>query len=159
MAADRPTSWGMTDDPKARAEARLERALAAAAVRDPRPLYRPVLRYLREYRPAGFERAIRDFDDRLVPAVALDADPLAAWLEFGLRLAEELGPGRVLGIDPTGRASSEEAPEHSSQLLLFLPDDPAMPALVLRYPREASIAQAATVELLVDGRVTASAYE
>ena len=148
----------MMDDPKARADARLEEALTAASMRDPRPLYRPLLRYLREYQPAAFDRVIRHFDERLVPALAGEADPLTTWLEFGLRLAEELGPGRLLGIDPTGRAVVGEPAVDSPHLVLFLPDDAATPALVVRYPREASAAQTATVELLVEGRVTASAY-
>jgi hypothetical protein len=75
----------MADDPKTRADARLEAALETATVRDPRPLYRPILRYLRERDPSAFERAIRHFDEELVPAVAGDADPLTAWLDFGHR--------------------------------------------------------------------------
>lgn len=149
----------MSDDLKTRADARLEAALETADLRDPRPLYRPVLRHLRARDAAAFERAIRHFDEALVPAVAGDADPVDAWLDFGQRLAEELGAGRLLRVDDSGRAESVDSPVSAGGgLVLFLPDDAATPTLVLRYPRDARPAQRATVELLAEGRVTASAY-
>jgi hypothetical protein len=152
-------SSAMADDLKSRADARLAAALAAdAAPADPRPLFRPVLRHLREHDPAAFTRAIAHFEDVLVPAVAEGGDPLAAWMEYGLLLAAALGGGRMLEVDPTGFARPVPDPNSSGQLVLHVPDSETAPVLVLRHPASPSAAQVATVELLVDGRVSASAY-
>lgn len=148
-----------TDASRAQADARLETALAAADYRDPRPFYRPALRYLREHDEEGFRRALGYFDEELVPAVAGDGDPLTAWGEYGALLGRSLGPGRIMELDSTGQARPIESVKGASGLVLYLPDDPAPPVLVLRYPTHASAAQHAAHELLVTGRQTASAYE
>lgn len=145
-------------DPKTRADARLETALQGADQRDPRPLYRPALRYLRDQRPDAFEDALRYFEDELIPAVAGDAEPLATWLEYGRRLARALGAGRLVELDSTGRARPITDPAEARGLVLHLPDDDAAPALALRSPKTPSPAQQAAYELLVEGRQTASAY-
>lgn len=148
-----------TDASRAQADARLETALAAADYRDPRPFYRSALRYLREHDDEGFRRAIGYFDEELVPAVAGDADPLTAWGEYGALLGRTLGAGRIMELDSTGRARPVESVEDTRGLVLYIPDDPAPPVLVLRYPTNASAAQHAAYELLVTGRQTASAYD
>ncbi len=145
-------------DPKARADARLEAALQDADRQDPRRLYRPALKYLRSQRPEAFEDALRYFQEELIPAVAGQADPLAAWLDYGRRLARALGDGRLLEIDSTGRSHPVADPGDARGLVLYLPDDDGAPALVLRHPTSPSPAQQATFELLVEGRQTASAY-
>jgi hypothetical protein len=141
----------MSDDPRTRADARLEAALEAAGMRDPRPLYRKILKHLRERDAAAFERAIRHFDDELVPGVAGGEDPVAAWLAYGRLLADLLGEGRTVEVDGTGRARPAASPSGEG-LVLHLPDAADAPALVLRYPRDATAAQDATYELLVLGR-------
>ena len=148
----------MEDDLTARAEARLESALENDGVRDPRPGYRTLLKRLRQQDPDAFSASIRYFEEELLPAVAGDADPLKAWLAYGQRLARALAPGRLMEVGPSGRAHAvEEAPE-ARALLLYLPDEDTLPAIVLRYPRPSTRAQDATVELLVEGRQNASAY-
>lgn len=147
----------MSDDLRARAGDRLDAALADADRRDPRPFYKPVLRHLRERSPDAFQSALAWFDDALVPG-CLDGDPLAAWLDYGLRLAEALGTGRILDIDGTGRARVAGDPAAATGLLLFIPDTTSAPVVVLRYPVDATPAQRATYELLVEGRAVASAY-
>lgn len=149
----------MTDELRARADARLERALSDGGVRDPRPLYRPILRLLKERDPDAFERSVRWFEDELIPAVAGDADPLAAWLDYGRRLAHAAAPGTVVEVGPSGRSHPVEEGRPVRGLLLHLPDDPAIPAFVLRHPHPATRSQDATVELLAQRRVTASVYE
>ncbi len=150
----------MSSDLKQRAEARLEAALAVpGAPADPRPLYRPALRHLRETDPTAFARAISFFEETLVPAVAAEADALGTWLEYGRLLVSALAPGRLLEVDGTGRAREVDDATGACGLVLFLPDSGAAPVLVLRQPSEASPAQAATIELLVAGRVTASGYD
>jgi len=148
----------MADDQRRRADERLETTLPGTGLRDPRPFYRPVLKHLRERDPDAFARALDHFESVLVPALAADADPLQGWLDYGLLLASALGPGRLVEIDGTGRARTSDDPGSGTGLLVHLPDDASAPALLLRYPAASSPAQDATVELLVAGRVTASAY-
>lgn len=145
-------------DPKPRADARLEAALQDSAQADPRPLYRPALRHLKDRDRAAFDDALRYFEEELIPAVAGEADPLEAWLEYGRRLARALGDGRLLELDSTGRARPVPDPSAATGLVLHLPDDAGVPALVLRRPKALSKAQQAAIELLVDRRQTASAY-
>lgn len=148
-----------TDASRAQADARLETALAAADYRDPRPFYRFALKYLREHDEEGFRRALEYFEEELVPAVAEKADPLVAWGEYGALLGRTLGAGRIMELDSTGQARPVDSVTAARGLVLYLPDDPAPPVLVLRYPTNASAAQHAAYELLVTGRQTASAYE
>ncbi|MFP4622680.1 MAG: hypothetical protein ACOCVZ_00550 [Gemmatimonadota bacterium] len=142
----------MTDDAGTRADARLEAALQGADQGDPRPLYRPALRHLRERDPEAFQRALRYYETELVPAVAAEADPLAAWREYGAALARELGGGRTVELDSTGRARAVEDLAAARGLVLHVPDAADAPVLVLRYPRGASASQRAAYELLVEGR-------
>lgn len=148
----------MTGEQKSRADARLEAALQGADHRDPRPYLRAVLRHLRERNAEAFSRATRYFQDELVPAVAGEADPLEAWAEYGERLARELGAGRTVELDSTGRARPVDDARSARGLVLFIPDATDAPVLVLRYPRDPAPAQHAAYELLVEGRQTASAY-
>jgi hypothetical protein len=147
----------MSDDRRARADARLEAALGGAGCRDPRPHYRRVLRHLKDRDEGAFRRATERFETELVPA-CLDGDPIAAWLDYGLRLAEDLGDGRIMDIDGTGRARAADDPATATGLLLHIPEDAGKPVVVLREPREATAPQRAALELLVEGRVVASAY-
>lgn len=148
----------MDEETKARAESRLEAAIEAAPLMDPRPFYRSALRHLREADMEAFQRALRYYEDELVPAVAGGADPLPAWSEYGDVLARALGSGRTVELDATGRARPIDAVSEAEGLVLYLPDDTTPPVLVLRYPRDASAAQHAAYELLVEGRQTASVY-
>jgi hypothetical protein len=148
----------MDDATRERADGRLDAALKGGDVGDPRPFYRPALRYLRESDETAFRRALDYHEKELVPAVAGDADPLRAWADYGLVLARSLGPGRLADLDATGRARSVDSPDDAAGLLLYIPDAAAPPVLVLRYPAGASPAQRAAYELLVEGRQTASAY-
>lgn len=146
------------DDLKTRAEARLDAALADADQQDPRAHYRDALRTLRQHDPDGFQAALRYFDEDLVPAVAGGADPIEAWVDYGKMLARTLGAGRTVELDDTGRAGPVDDVRAAPGLVLHLPDDAARPAMVLRCPRTPTAAQQAAVELLVEGKQTASAY-
>lgn len=147
------------DDLRARADARLDSALRQQPVRDPRPFLRAALKHLRQRDRDAFDRAIRYFEDELIPAVAADADPLDRWLEYGRLLARLSGPGRTVEVDPTGRAMAARDEPGTDNLVLHLPDAAAAPAVVLRCPRETTPAQNASIELLILGRQTASAYD
>ena len=146
----------MSDDLRSRADARLERALETAPIRDPRPWLRPILKHLREHDPAAFARAIEHFESRLLPAVAGEGDPLAEWLEYGHVLATLAGAGRQVAVDGTGRAVPAESAVPADALLLHVPDDGDTPVTVLRCPRNATPAQEASIELLVLGRLNIS---
>jgi hypothetical protein len=146
------------DDLKTRAEARLDAALAEADVQDPRDHYRRALKALRQRDPDGFDAALRYFEEDLIPAVAGDADPIDTWIEYGTMLARTLGEGRTVELDGTGRARPVYDVKAARGLVLHLPDDTATPAFALRCPRTPTPAQQAALELLVDGRQTASAY-
>jgi hypothetical protein len=149
----------MTDDRKDRAEERLSAAVARAGIRDPRGYYRAVLRHLRDRDPEAFARATSHYEGELLSEVAAGADPVAHWLDYGRLLCRELGPGRTVEVDATGRARDAGPVEAGIGLTLFLPDDAAAPPLVLLCPAAPTPAQTATLELLVEGRLTASAYE
>ncbi|HUE76817.1 MAG TPA: hypothetical protein VMM83_02670 [Longimicrobiales bacterium] len=143
----------MTDDPRDRADARLEQALKSAAIRDPRPHLRPILKHLKERDPAAYDRALSHLEATLIPAVAADADPLAAWLEYGRLLTRLAGAGQTMAIDGTGRAAPVEKGVPDGALVLYLPDAAGTPAVVLSCPRETTPAQEASIALLVLGRV------
>lgn len=146
----------MSDDLRARADARLEEALASAAIRDPRPHLRPILKHLKENDPGAYETALSHLETTLIPAVAADADPLEAWLGYGRRLARLAGAGKTVAIDGSGRSSSADEPTDApppESLLLYLPDAAGSRAVVLRCPRETTPAQDASIALLVLGRV------
>lgn len=150
----------MVDDPKARADAALDAAVWDGRLADPRPFYRPALKYLREREPAGFREALRHFEEVLVPAVAAGADPAQEWRRYGQLLAEQMGAGRTVAVEPSGRArQAAEGGAAADSLVLHLPDAADAPPLVLSYPVDPSPAQGATFELLVLGRQTASMYE
>lgn len=148
------------DELQVRANACLEDALATSPIQDPRSSYRDRLRTLKAQDSAAFERALRYFQDVLVPRVADQTrDPLAEWLEYGRLLAELSGPGRIVGIDAGGRARPHElvsdgSVSDGSALVLHLPDDARAGAFVLALPRRPTRAQQATVDLLVSGKTS-----
>lgn len=139
------------DDPRARADARLEEALAAAAMADPRGTCRDRLKALRAEDPSAFEQAVAYFDTQLVPAILEGGEPLAEWLAYGRFLAERGGPGRVVAVDAGGRARPYEPPP-AGNLVLFLPQEGRRGVIPLLSPASPSPAQTATYDLLVRGR-------
>jgi len=143
----------MSEDLTARADTRLEAALAEAGARDPREFYRERLRDLKQSNPEGYTQAVAYYRDTLIPAVASgDGDPLAAWTEYGRRLAEALTPGRTVAIDVTGRAHSYQSPAPRDRLVLHLPEAKGSRALLVGLPAELTPAQRATYDVLVSGK-------
>ncbi len=129
-----------------------EQALERARLADMRPLYRKLLVRLKGRDPEAFQQATRRYEEELVPAIASgEADPLAEWLAYGRWIAEKLGPGELVAIDGSGRASPFEpgtGPEPGA-LLLHLPHADRVPAIALAVPADPSVAQRVTTELLV----------
>ena len=141
----------MDDTVKSQAEARTADAIAQSPFEDFREVYRDRLRWLKEARPQAFAQAVASYE-HLVQEVAAGADALSAWLNYGRQLGELSGRGKTVGIDETGR----EVPANSAvnQLILHLPDDVAVPALPLAIPREPSVHQKSTLDLLVRRKLT-----
>ena len=137
----------MDDTAKRSADALTEKALAEGPYADFRDGYRERLRWLKDNRPDAFGRALDHYNDLLVPNIANGAAPLTEWIDYGRRLGELTGKGRLVRIDETGRAA--DIGNDLTGLLLHLPDDTAAPALALAVPRELSEAQRATLDLLV----------
>jgi hypothetical protein len=140
----------MDDDLRARADARFEQALKQTGARDPRNFFRDQLRELKGSNPDAFRRALRYFEETLIPTVADEAsDPVAEWLEYGRLLAGLAVPGRTVQIDAGGRARDYARPVPLEAMVLHLPDNASRPALVLGIPPKLSPAQRASYDLLV----------
>ena len=136
----------MDDTVKATAETRTAEAIAAGPYDDFREAYRERLRWLKDARAQAFNDAVASYE-RLVADVANGSDPIAKWLEYGRQLGELSGRGKVVGIDESGR----EVPVNgtANQLILHLPHDVSVPALPLAIPRQPSMHQKSTLDLLV----------
>jgi hypothetical protein len=142
----------MSDAHAARADEALETALAASGARDPREFYRERLRELKRANAREYEVAVAYYRDTLIPEVASgDRDPLAAWTEYGRRLASALAPGRTVSVDPSGRADPYEAPA-PDRLVLHLPSEAGARALLVGLPTALSPAQRSAYDVLVEGR-------
>jgi hypothetical protein len=116
-----------------------------------RPAYRKLLVRLKQSDSAAFENASRRYKEEIEPAIAGgEVDPVLAWLEYGISLAEQLAAGRTLAIDASGRARSFEpssAPE-AGIMILHVPEDDRAPATLLAIPSTPSEPQRETAELL-----------
>jgi hypothetical protein len=142
----------MGDDTAERADRILEEALEATGARDPREFYRERLRELKQADPEGYHVAVAYYRDTLLPEVASgQGDPLAAWTEYGRKLAQALAPGRTVSVDESGRSHAYEGPE-PGRLVLHLPDDAGRRALLVGLPPDLSSAQRATYDVLVAGK-------
>ena len=140
----------MDEDLRARADQRFERALQQTGARDPRSFFRDQLRELKASNPDAFRRALRSFEETLMPAVADEAsDPIAEWLEYGRLLADLAVPGRTVQIDAGGRARDYARPVPLEAMVLHLPENASRPALVLGIPPKLTPAQRASYDLLV----------
>jgi hypothetical protein len=142
----------MSESLASTAERVLEAALAESGGRDPRDFYRERLREIKRLRPEDYQRAVSYYSETLLPEVAGGKrEPLAAWTEYGRRLAEALAPGRTVSIDASGRAHTYEtaAPD---RLILHLPDDKGAKALLVALPSALTREQRATYDVLVSGK-------
>jgi len=140
----------MADDLRARADERFEHALRQAGARDPRDFFRDMLRDLKAANPDAFRRALRYFEETLIPTVAdEESDPLAEWLEYGRVLATLTTLGRTVQVDASGRARPYARPAPPDALVLHLPENASHRAMVLGLPPKLSAHQRATFDLLV----------
>lgn len=143
----------MTESDQQRADARFQEALEGTGARDPRDYYRERLRALKADNPEGYAQAVGHYESELIPSIARgDADPLEAWLAYGLRIAKLTAEGRAVQIDGTGRAHPYEPPLAPDQMLLHLPDGRGGRAFLVGLPVDPTPAQLATFDLLVNGK-------
>jgi hypothetical protein len=138
----------MDEETRTHAEARLREATAAAGLLDPRDRFRERLKQLRQSDPDGFRRAVQYYEQHVLPGLA-GGDPLLTWLEYGSFLGQLTSNGRLTCIDETGRALPFTQPLQPRALVLFIPEDTAVDALVAAEPLQPSAAQQATLDLLV----------
>ena len=137
-------------DVRDRADRRFAEALERTSAPDPRERYREWLKELRARDEAAFRQALDHFEHELVPAVARDdSDPVAAWTEYGVRLAQRLLPGEAVRIDATGRSRPYDPSASIEELVLHLPGAARDAALPVRLPPRLSTAQQAAYDLLV----------
>ena len=143
----------MDDALTKKADERFQEALEQAGARDPRDFYRKSLRELKTINPGEYERAVVHYQDVLVPSIAKgEADPLPAWREYGLLIAQATSPGRTVAIDETGGAVTFEPGTPMDRLILHLPDTKGTRAILVALPPTPSQAQRATYDLLVAGK-------
>ena len=138
---------------KEQIEQRTDAAFEQSPWRDPRADYRMLLRRLRERDTAAFESAVAEYDARVIgPLSDPTVDPVAAWLEYGRKLADIAGGGRLVRIDREGRSETGAESGAEPMLLLHLPADETAAAIVVAEPREPSPAQRAAKLLLAESR-------
>ena len=139
-------------DLTAEADRRLQEALDASGSRDPREFYRERLRELKGSNADGYQNAVAYYRDTLIPQVASgDVAPLAAWAEYGRQLAEAVAEGRTVSIDASGRAHPYEGAVEG-RLIVHLPDDAKLRAILVGLPPELSPAQRSTYDVLISGK-------
>lgn len=130
-------------------EARYRTALDEHAVADVQATYRVLLRRLKASHPSSYDAAVSRYEQELVPQLeAGDEDPLRLWLDYGVWVAEQLSPGRIVAVDDTGLALSVEGEIPLDRLILHIPETPTERAIVLAQPARPSEAQKETVQLL-----------
>jgi hypothetical protein len=142
----------MDAERRGRAEARLQEAAQALGLADPRPALRDRLRHLREAAPDAFRRAIEHYETTVLPALA-EQDAIAAWLEYGRFVGQLTSNGRLTAIDRSGSAGEYRPPAAADAVVLFLPEDNAVDALLVVAPAAPAPAQQATIDLLVNRRL------
>lgn len=143
----------MTNDMKARGDARLVAALEALGLADPREEYRDRLRTLRETNPDAFDRARRHYESEVLPALAGESDAVECWIEYGGWLADLGAPGRLLEIDGSGRARPWGGSPRPGTLVLHVPDERSAAVLTAAMPRAPTPPQRAAYDLLVLGKL------
>ena len=140
----------MSEDHSAEADRRLQKVLESSGTRDPREFCRDRLRELKSADASAYSEAVVYYKDCLIPEIAAGSvEPLEAWTEYGRMLAELLAPGRTVSIDTTGLAHPHESPTPFDRLVLHLPQNQGLRALLVSLPAKLSPAQRASYDVLV----------
>jgi len=139
---------------KKRADGLLEAGLAERGLSDARSAFRVLLRDLKARDTALFDRAASYYSETVVPRVAGGADAVETWIDYGGFIGSLGETGELMSIDRTGRAGRYAAPLRTGDLVLFVPDGGRNGAFAVVSPIEPSPAQAATLDLLVEGKLS-----
>jgi len=137
-----------------RAQERLAARFAELGLDNPREAYRKLLLDLKTRDTAAFEGATTHYHARVLPELGGGADPVATWIEYGRFLGELIGQGSMHAIDASGRASPVQSPLAPGALVVWLMDAGTRGSFVAVRPRALSAAQAATIGLLVEARLS-----
>lgn len=135
------------------ADERLAKALERTGAGDPRGPCRLLLRSIKEKDDPTYAAAIDRFESTVRAIADESTEPLEAWIAFARHLAEALDPGTDVVVDATGRSAPLQSDGSWSDLILHIPDDPKRRTSLVNAPPEPSDAQAAAIELLVNGKL------
>lgn len=145
----------MSVDPdlQARADERLAQALSRTGAEDPRGPCRRLLRAIKEIGEPGYSAAVERFGETIRSIADEEVDPLDGWLAFARHLAETLDPGEDVVVDATGRSTPLRSEGSWKELILHIPENPKSRASLVNAPPEPTEPQAATIDLLVNGKL------
>lgn len=143
----------MADDARKLLDSRLAEAFAASGFVDNREEWRERLRELKGTHREAFDRAVRYYGETVTPRILEGEDPMTVWIEYGGVLGGLTDSGELMSIDPTGRARAWAPPPLPDHIVLFVPET-GRSALVAARPEELTGPQGATVQLLVEGRLS-----
>ncbi len=144
----------MKRSPQDEADRRFNEALEATGALDPRESYRGLLRQLKSRDEATYQEMVSRWKSEVIePIQQGEAEPLQAWLRFGVGLASTLHPGRTVVVDEEGRSHTLEDLPDWRNLILHLPEDRGVRAIPISLPPDPTGAQSATVDLLVEGKL------
>lgn len=139
----------MSDEARKAVDERLAAALESAGLADQREVYRIWMRTLKRKNVSAFREATEHYEGDVLPRLTDSADPLGAWIEFGIVLAGMTGPGQAVSVDASGRSEAWRGEYERGRLVLYLPEDRQREALPVVVPATPSPAQEATIDLLV----------
>ena len=129
-----------------------EERIRQTNTKDPRGFYRKRLGDIKLSDPDAYREAAQHYREKLVPCIAEKGiDPLNVWQEYGCLLAELSAPGMPVEIDVTGKTHEYKPPSPQDSLILHIPKESKVRALIVGLPPELSSAQQATYDLLVAG--------
>jgi hypothetical protein len=143
----------MDAETRTQAEQRLADAAATLRLMDPRPPLRATLKQLRERQMDAFTRAVAHYEEQVLPRLAAE-EPMAVWLEYVRFVGQLTANGRLTAIGDDGAATSFKPPLAPGTLVLFLPEDTTVPAFIAAQPQQPSAAQHASMQLLVEGKLS-----
>jgi hypothetical protein len=145
----------MESDLHVRADQALRTALERTGARDPREFYRELLRELKRKDEDAYRGAVDRWRQEVIEPLARgDGDPLERWLRYGLELARAVEPGRTVIVNDTGRAEPLSSAPSWTDLVLQLPERRKVRAIPVSIPPSPTGPQRATLDLLVQGRVS-----
>jgi len=129
-----------------------EERIKQTNAKDPRDFYRKRLSDIKTSDPDAYREAVQYYQEKLIPCIAEKGiDPLNAWQEYGCLLAQLSVPGMPVEVDVTGQTHEYKPPSPQGSLILHIPKDSKVRALIVGLPPELSSAQQATYDLLVAG--------